>query len=113
MFRARRVRRLLRRHRGLLRALVVAFALQISGLGHAVADAICCSGEEHESPDCADGDDCPPGCPDCHCNHGASLVITDALGTAYAFAAPIDFAPAAGVRASPEFSCGVYRPPRA
>jgi hypothetical protein len=105
-------RRILRRYRGLFRALAMALALHVSGVGHVLADAIECG--DHEDPDCCeDGDDCPPGCPDCHCSRATTPDVLDPLGEYYEHATVIEFAPADDGRASPSFCLGVYRPPRA
>lgn len=59
----------------LVRALIIVGAVQFSGIAHHAVDAVhamegvalhegqlSCPYEER-------GDDCPPGCPDCHCAH--------------------------------------------
>ena len=99
----------------MLHALVVVFALQLSGLGDAVADAVGLMGHEaHDAPDCSDGgEDCPPGCPDCHCAQAPSLVVTEALGEPFEFVTIIDFALASAAHRTLPFNPGVYRPPRA
>jgi hypothetical protein len=56
----------------LLRVLTVAIGIQLSGAGHAVADALTALSAhvgEHEDPCPPNGpcDDCPVGCPNCHC----------------------------------------------
>jgi hypothetical protein len=56
-----------------LRALVLALGLQISGVSHAVEDALSLVvAEQVEHEQCpADGpcDDCLQGCPQCHCSN--------------------------------------------
>ena len=113
MFRA--LRRAARRHSALLRLFMVVFVVQVSGATHTLADIIdCAQHEQHDEPDCSDGDeDCPPGCPDCHCSHAHSLIILDPPGEPYQFATRVEFGSAADGRASPSFSFGIYRPPRA
>lgn len=62
----------------LFRALTVLFALQFSGVIHGVSDvthAVLLQAEaehEHCPPD-RPCDDCPPGCPNCHCGVIGSL----------------------------------------
>lgn len=108
-------RRFFRRYRGVFHALVVAFAVQVSGAGHALTDLVSClDHEEHDDPDCADDcDSCSPGCPDCHCSHAASPVVSEALGERFEFATTIEFAATDDERPSRSFAFGIYRPPRA
>jgi hypothetical protein len=112
MFRA--LRRVVRRHRAFVRTLMLAFVAQVSGATHTAADVLACAEhEQHEDPDCSDGDeDCPPGCPDCHCSHAHSLIVLDPLGEPYQFATRVEFSQVDDGRASPSFSFGIYRPPR-
>ena len=47
---------------------VLALALQLTGLVHVVSDALCLTADDipaHFFTD-DDGSDCPPGCPSCH-----------------------------------------------
>jgi hypothetical protein len=56
-----------------MRSLLVVFALQFSGMVHDLSDAITAATaapDQAEHEQCpADGpcNDCPPGCPNCHC----------------------------------------------
>ena len=107
----------------LLRFLIVACALQLSGTAHLLLDlvggsAVACI----DTCDCADdgGADehgCPPDCPDCSCPHGrlpslppeVALAFPDQL--AWDLLAP--WTPyLSGAPPSPSPSC-VERPPRA
>jgi hypothetical protein len=56
----------------LLRLIAVVLGIQLSGVGHAMADAVAAMAEhaaEHGDPCPPNGpcDDCPVGCPNCHC----------------------------------------------
>jgi hypothetical protein len=100
--------------RGLLSAIVIAFALQLSGLAHAVADALAFSDHElHEDADCSEGgSECPPGCPDCHCSHMGGPAVIPAFAQAIAFATSIVFG---GSHHTPPPQPAIdqpYRPPR-
>jgi hypothetical protein len=101
--------------RGLLHALVIAFTLQLSGLGHAASDAVAyVDHQAHEDADCADGGaDCPPGCPDCHCTHGASVAVMAALAEPFDFVTTIDFIRPRELRPPQPARDQLYRPPRA
>ncbi len=56
-----------------MRSLLVVFALQFSGVVHDLSDAleaVASASDQPEHEQCpADGpcNDCPPGCPNCHC----------------------------------------------
>jgi len=58
-----------------LRLLALLVATELSGAAHALLDvAAGIAGIEHPRDDCDDeeaGHECPPGCPNCHCAHGA------------------------------------------
>jgi hypothetical protein len=58
-----------------LRVLALAFAAQFSGIVHTTLDVAASLGMTDHPDDGCDGDaqhhDCPPGCPSCHCSHGA------------------------------------------
>jgi hypothetical protein len=94
---------------------MLAFALHVSGAGHALADVIACAQHEHhEEPDCSDdGKDCPPGCPDCHCTHGVSFLVMEALSEPYQFAVRVDFLARDDGHALSSYTFGIFRPPRA
>lgn len=52
------------------RVLAVVLGLQVSGAGHAAADLVASShaaGEQEHCPPDGPCDDCPSGCPNCHC----------------------------------------------
>lgn len=58
-----------------LRVLAVVLTVQVSNVGHVAADLAGAAfgyTVEHEdcTRDCPD-DQCPPGCPNCHCSHGS------------------------------------------
>lgn len=104
----------------ILRALAVVLGLQLGGIGHAAADLIesiaASSTAEHEQcpPDGA-CDDCPPGCPSCHCSNRVPSVA--AKGTLLPSAVeppPIDaWRPFANADAPPgPEPASLYRPPR-
>ncbi len=61
---------------GVLKALAVCLALQLSGLVHFAVDLWLegdAAAHHFSAPD--DGDhDCPPGCVSCHCAHGTSAL---------------------------------------
>src|SRR5690349_18375369 len=66
----------------LLRVLAVVLGLQLSGAVHfatEVVEAVVDAGAHHETCP-ADGpcDDCPPGCPQCHCSNGFRSVPPEA-----------------------------------
>ena len=62
-----------------VRILAVILTVQTSGVAHGAVDlAAAALGQTVEHEDCtADGDEdkCPPGCPSCHCSHGAASLI--------------------------------------
>jgi len=103
----------------LLRLLLLAVALQLSGLGDAVAylgqrqseDAGCCS----DCPTENSGLGCPPGCRVCHCHQAGVAQPPGPAGIMLSL--PNDtpdprLAGAAGARPRPAFLSAVYRPPR-
>jgi hypothetical protein len=103
-----------------LRVFAVLLGLELAGVGHAVVDLVECvaaeAGEAHEQcpPDGA-CDDCPPGCPSCHCaNRVTSVAPNRAPLPSVVETPPADawlrFAER-GVSPGPEPS-SVYRPPR-
>jgi hypothetical protein len=101
----------------LLRAVAVCLALSLSGVVHFAVD-LWLDGEaaaQHFS-DCPDDDDCPPGCPACHCLHASPV-----LPVPFHAPAPMILLPAielswvpydGGPPPSPALPA-VYRPPRA
>jgi hypothetical protein len=103
----------------LLRVVALLLGVQLAGIGHAAADALHVTGviaqEEHEEcPLDRACDDCPPGCPQCHCSNRvpsvapvASFVLASALpGAEVAFALSESGSPP-----RPELP-SLYRPPR-
>ncbi|HEY3493234.1 MAG TPA: hypothetical protein VGK73_01055 [Polyangiaceae bacterium] len=103
----------------LLRLLAVVLGLQLGGIGHAAADLIesmSSSAEEHEQCP-ADGacDDCPPGCPSCHCANRVPSVAANGQPLPFAVEPPpLDaWLGLAANRAPPgPEPSSVYRPPR-
>jgi hypothetical protein len=65
----------------LFRTVAVLFALQLGGVLHDaldVAAAVMNVEEEHERcPDDGACDDCPAGCPNCHCANAMRLVVPE------------------------------------
>ncbi|MEY4508649.1 MAG: hypothetical protein RLZZ450_771 [Pseudomonadota bacterium] len=109
----------------LLRLVALLVATELSGAAHAVLDvAASAVGVEHPRDDCDDeeaGHECPPGCPNCHCAHGAVVQLVPrgearpALRLALlhperdeAGFVPLDAMPPKGADLTP-----LYRPPRA
>jgi hypothetical protein len=103
-----------------LRVLVVLLGLQVSGVVHAVEDGVSLAmagHAEHEEQCPADGpcDDCPPGCPQCHCPNAMRSLAPKAgapfvLVAEAASAAALDAAMRAPL--SPDLP-GLFRPPQA
>lgn len=108
-----------------LRLVALLVSTELSGAAHALLDvATSAAGAEHPRDDCDDeesGHECPPGCPNCHCTHGA--VVQLAPRTAPQSAArlailhppphqagfvPLDAMPPQGADRT-----RLYRPPRA
>lgn len=62
-----------------LRLIALLVATELSGAAHALLDvATSAAGVEHPRDDCDDeesGHECPPGCPNCHCTHGAIVQV--------------------------------------
>ena len=94
--------------------LVVAFTLQLSGAGHAIADALACADHGvHEDDDCSEqGGECPPGCPDCHCHHTGSCAVQAAVAEPVVFATTVEFVPLHEARPAAPALDQPYRPPR-
>jgi hypothetical protein len=70
----------------LLRALLVVLGLQISGAAHAVVDAVAVLTDhavEHDEPCPPSGpcDECPVGCPDCHCPNAFRSGLPQSVAT--------------------------------
>ena len=102
-----------------LRALVVLLALQLSGVGHALADLrlITDDATTERHGDCSTeepGRDCPPGCPTCHHANGGvgSLPIQTGFVVIPAPPEVLHFSPEeADAPLSPELP-SVFRPPK-
>jgi hypothetical protein len=108
----------------LLRLVALLVATELSGVAHAALDTVAwAAGIEHPQDDCEDeesGHECPPGCPNCHCVHGAvvQLAPRGALRPELRLASvhpvqheagfvPLDTVPPKGPDLTP-----LYRPPR-
>ena len=103
----------------LARALVIAVTLQFSGIAHHLVDVvhavegvvlheagIGCPYEER-------GDDCPPGCPDCHCTHVLRALPASIPELTAVCEAGIELAlPYESVGPPCEDAHGLFRPPR-
>jgi hypothetical protein len=67
----------------LLRVLAVVLGMQLSGVGHFATELVesIVADEVHHESCPADGpcDDCPPGCPQCHCSNGLRSIAPDAI----------------------------------
>ncbi len=111
--------RLLRVVAVIVRVFLVVVSFELSGAAAVIA-AVCEEAGDDDGccPDCPlekDGNECPPGCPSCHCSHaGLSLppVFAPAMASAGMPRIPTVPAPheASVPRAPPLRS--VYRPPR-
>src|SRR5690242_11987201 len=70
----------------LLRVLSLVLGVQLSGVAHfavEVAEAVVSEQAHHETcPPDRPCDDCPPGCPQCHCSNGLRSVAPDATSPA-------------------------------
>lgn len=91
---------------------------QTTGLMHVAIDVVTTIAgiEDHdECPDEQNGRECPPGCPICHCSHGATA-LPPALAAAFveAFDPATTVAPDPMQESAPRAPVmpGVYRPPR-
>ena len=101
-----------------LRAVVVALALQMSGVLHFAVD-LWLEGEAAaahfggQGDD--DGEDCPPGCPTCHCVHASPAlpIQMDAIAPELLPAFEVAWAPYESRTPPPLAPRSVYRPPRA
>lgn len=70
----------------LVRVLSLVLGLQLSGAAHLVEDAVSvvvAGHAEHDEQCPADGpcNDCPPGCPQCHCPNALRSVVPSAFAT--------------------------------
>ncbi|MDB4991705.1 MAG: hypothetical protein JWN04_6883 [Myxococcaceae bacterium] len=106
----------------LLRLLALLVSTELAGVAHAVLDVTATlTGSEHPGDDCDSelGHECPPGCTNCHCTHGAvawtlpKIAALEHLRALYpathqAGFVPLDAMPPAGPDLTP-----LYRPPRA
>jgi hypothetical protein len=103
-----------------LRALLIALALQLGGMIHGTADLLgavgVLAGEHEQCPPDGACDDCLAGCPNCHCAAALRTVAPDASWSVE----PAHGAPdlALCVRSGSSAPLGptldsVYRPPRA
>jgi hypothetical protein len=104
-----------------LRALVLLFAAELSGLTHAALDiSASLSGAQHAASDCDDtegGHECPPGCPNCHCWHAGTPAPQPAIARDLVRIASsvheAGLVPYSGQAPSGADPASVYRPPRA
>jgi hypothetical protein len=102
-----------------LRVLAVVLGLQLSGVAHFVEDAVAAIATghaEHEDPCPADRpcDECPPGCPQCHCsNTMRSVAAAPAAPSVLLAETALSAAVAATSSAplSPDLP-GLFRPPQ-
>jgi len=104
-----------------LRALLVVFALQLSGAIHDISDfveTVTTASDKAEHEQCpVDGpcNDCPPGCPNCHCSAALGSVATATplaiLPQVLACALPASLAETQAPR-GPDLP-GLFRPPQA
>ena len=104
-----------------VRALVLLFAVELSGLSHAALDVACSlTGCTHEESDCDEsegGHECPPGCPSCHCWHAgaptAPLRMEPGRRIVVALTAQQGFVPGVAMPPAGADPDSIYRPPRA
>jgi len=104
----------------LARVLALVLGVQLSGAAHIAADVVSLvqSGVVEHDDECpVDGacDDCPPGCPRCHCQNHLPVVVPEAVSLqvetqARPAVATLDVE--AQVLLGPELP-SVFRPPRA
>lgn len=102
-----------------LRVLALLLGVQLGGIGHAAADALHETGviqvEEHEEcPLDRACDDCPPGCPQCHCsNRVPSVAPLPSVIVASAFpSADVTFVLTENAAPPRPVLPSLYRPPR-
>lgn len=102
----------------LLRAVAVCLSLQMSGFLHFATD-LWLDGEaaaRHFSESEGDGDDdCPPGCPTCHCVHASPVlpIPFEAPASKLLPAFEVTWAPYEARSPASPAPPSVYRPPRA
>jgi hypothetical protein len=104
-----------------MRVAVVLLGLQFGGLVHDVADVVDAVVLAHEAPEhesCPANrpcDDCPPGCPNCHCSAATTPMVPQAAPSLFTELAATRVLPpsdAAEAPAGPERPT-LFRPPRA
>lgn len=103
----------------LLRLLSLLLVAELSGTMHAVLDAAASAGlVEHPEDDCDEGDghECPPGCSNCHCSHGAIAWSAPRMDV-YVAVLPTQsriagFVPHAALPPRDTDRARLYRPPR-
>jgi hypothetical protein len=103
-----------------LRALLVVFALQFSGTIHDISDfveavaAVPDKAEHEQCPVNGPCDDCPPGCPNCHCAALGSVAPASPMAIlpqqVLASALPASLAETQAPR-GPDLP-GIFRPPQ-
>lgn len=104
-----------------MRALVLLFAVELSGLTHAALDVACSiAGDTHQDDDCDEGEgghECPPGCPSCHCWHAgaptAPLRMEPGRRIVLVMTAQQGFVPGVAMPPAGADPDTIYRPPRA
>lgn len=106
---------------GLLRVLALVLGMQLSGTGHLAADALSLAlpgVAEHEDESCPpDGpcNDCPAGCPQCHCPNAFGSIAMQG-GMPFPVTLPVEKASAphfdAEAPAPPDLPLP-FRPPQA
>ncbi|MFZ5894663.1 MAG: hypothetical protein ACOY0T_26610 [Myxococcota bacterium] len=103
----------------LFRALAVLLALQLGGIPHGTVDvlsAVMGVEEEHEQcPDDGSCNDCPAGCPNCHCSNSLRVAVPQA--PASPLVVSVSLPPPAWATADEDCRSGpelpsLYRPPR-
>jgi hypothetical protein len=99
--------------------LSLVLGLQLSGAAHLVEDVEALVSAEHgQHEQCpADGpcNDCPPGCPQCHCPNALRSVAppaTEMSALAFDASVPAPRAPSEQAPIAPELP-GLFRPPQA
>jgi hypothetical protein len=102
----------------LVRVLALVLGLQLTNGAHLVEDVVALVTAEHaEHEQCpADKpcDDCPAGCPQCHCGGGLRSVAppaAEALTIAFDVSVPAAHAPSEQAPIAPELP-GLLRPPK-
>ena len=104
----------------LVRALTIAVMLQFSGVTHHLVDVIHAveGAALHEAQNACPyeerGDDCPPGCSDCHCTHALRALPVTVPELVGVCEPGIDLAvPYESIAPPFEVAHGLFRPPRA